>query len=67
MRPENVIIPMVLAQKRTHKNRGNAEEEILMAFLFVSASILGSVSVAHAQHAMDDNELMIKLKAAAPA
>ena len=29
MRPENVIIPMVLAQKRTHKNRGNAEEEIL--------------------------------------
>jgi hypothetical protein len=39
----------------------------IVAFLFVSASILGSVSVAHAQHAMDDNELMTKLKAAAPA
>jgi hypothetical protein len=40
----------------------------IVAFLFVSGSILGSVSAAHAQHAaMDDKELMTKLKTAAPA
>ena len=39
-----------------------------LAFLFVTSSIVGSVSIAYAQHAMmDDKELMTKLKDAAPA
>ena len=39
-----------------------------LAFLFATSSIVGSVSIAYAQHAMmDDKELMTKLKDAAPA
>jgi hypothetical protein len=39
-----------------------------LAILFVTSSIVGSVSIAYAQHAMmDDKELMTKLKDAAPA
>ena len=39
-----------------------------LAILFVTSSIVGSVSIAYAQHAMmDDKELMTKLKEAAPA
>jgi hypothetical protein len=39
-----------------------------LAVLIVASSIVGSVSIAHAQHAMiDDKELMTKLKDAAPA
>jgi len=39
-----------------------------LAFLFVTSSIVGFVSIAYAQHAMmDDKELMTKLKEAAPA
>jgi hypothetical protein len=40
----------------------------MAAFLFVSTSILGAVSVTYAQHAgMDDSELMSRLRTAAPA
>ena len=39
-----------------------------LAFIFVTSSIVGSGSIAYAQHAMmDDKELMTKLKDAAPA
>ena len=39
----------------------------LLASLLVTSSIVGSVSIAYAQHAMmDDKELMTKLKDAAP-
>ena len=38
-----------------------------LAFLFVTSSIVGSFSIAYAQHAMvDDKVLMTKLKEAAP-